>query len=325
MSESGESASWLPADNDAGLVSIIIPTFNRDDLLAETLESVFKQDYRPIEVIVCDDSSTDGTLAMLKAMSPPEGITLQVSEGGHEGAAAARNRGARASHGEYVMFLDSDDLLEPAALTTLLDTIADADIAVGAWCDFRDGERSKPIVRDFGDDWFEALLNHNWFATCATLHRRSALVKAEPWNPDVPQDDDFHLIALLGLNGATLNSTREVVALYRKHDDDQLTRRDLVTKSRHTQAILQRIERELDERESWTPGRREALAFRYFKTGRMVWYHIGDADRFEELVQEALRVQPDFKPPKSWYKWIADLAGYKNAERVAAIGRKLFR
>lgn len=317
--------SWLPVEFDAGLISVVIPTFNRDDLLGETLESVFKQDYKPIEIIVCDDGSTDGTLASLATMSPPESTTLQVSKGEHAGAAAARNRGALASRGEFIMFLDSDDLLEPGAVTNLVKTIENADIAVGGWCDLGNGKRSEPIIREFGDDWFADLLNHNWFATCATLHRRSALCRAEPWNPDVPQDDDFHFVAMLGLNGATLASSDQVVALYRKHDDDQLTRRDLVTKSRHTQAILQRVERELDERESWTPGRREALAFRYFKTGRMVWYHTGDADRFEELVREAARVQPDFRPPKSWYKWIADLAGYKNAERVAAIGRKLFR
>jgi len=306
-------------------VSIIIPTFNREALLRETLQSVFAQTHRPVEIIVADDGSTAGTLAMLETLAPPDGITLQVSKGQHQGAAAARNRGAKLSRGEYVMFLDSDDLLEPHALTTLVNTIENADIAVGAWCDLTDGKRSEPIVREFGDDWLKDLLNHNWFATCATLHRRSALVQAEAWNPDVPQDDDFHFVVMLGVIGASLASTREVVALYRQHDDGQLTRQDYAAKAQHTQAILQRIERELDARDAWTPERREALAFRYFKTGRMVWYHTGDADRFEELVQEALRVKPDFKPPKSWYKWIADLAGYKNAERVAAIGRKLFR
>lgn len=320
-----EPETWLPEEFAPGLVSIIIPAFNREALLRETLDSVFAQDYRPIELIVADDGSTDGTLAMLEAIKPPEGIALQVSIGEHEGAAAARNRGAKLSGGEFLMFLDSDDLLEPNALATLVKTIDRADIAVGAWCDLESGKRSNPIVREFGEDWLADLLNHNWFATCATLHRRSAVARAEPWNPDVPQDDDFHFAAMLGLAGAKLASTREVVALYRRHDDGQLTRQDLVTKSHHTQAILQRIEAQLDSRDAWTPERRAALAFRYFKTGRMVWYHTGNADRFEELVQEALRVKPDFKPPKSWYKWIADLAGYKNAERVAAIGRKLFR
>ncbi|MCB9895023.1 MAG: glycosyltransferase family 2 protein [Planctomycetes bacterium] len=325
MADSLTTKSWLPGGFEPGLVSLVIPTFNREALLQETLESVFAQDYRAIELIVVDDGSTDGTVGMLRALAVPDGITLEVLEGEHGGASAARNRGAKASRGEFVMFLDSDDLLEPGALTTLVRTIAPADIAVGAWCDLREDGRSEPIHRVFGKDWLVGLLRHAWFATCSTLHRREALLRGQPWNSDVPQDDDFCFVAMLGLAGATLATTPEVVSLYRKHGADQLTCGDPLERSRSTQGVLQRIEAELDRRDSWTPERREALAYRYFKTGRMVWYNTGDAERFEELVKEALRVKPDFKPPKSWYRWIADLAGYRNAERVAAIGRRLFR
>jgi glycosyltransferase involved in cell wall biosynthesis len=223
------------------------------------------------------------------------------------------------------MFLDSDDLLEPGALATLVRTIAGADIAVGAWCTLTGADRSEPTRREFGEDWLVGLFNHDWFATCSTLHRRSALLRAGPWRGDVTQDDDFHFVAMLGLSGATIATTPEVVSLYRRHSPQQVSGGDLVEKSRHTQRVLQLIESEMTARDAWTPARREALAYRYFKTARMMWYHTGDAERFEELVHEALRVQPGFKPPKSWYRWIADLAGYRNAERVAAIGRKLFR
>ncbi|MCA8913941.1 MAG: glycosyltransferase family 2 protein [Planctomycetes bacterium] len=325
MPDAPTTESWLPDGYEPGLISVVVPTFNREALLPATLASVFAQDYRPIEVIVADDGSTDGTRAMLKALAVPEGVALHVSEADHEGASASRNRGARLSRGEFVMFLDSDDLLEPGALMTLVRTIAGADLAVGAWCDLEGGKRSEAIRREFGDDWFVDLLNHQWFATCATLHRRAALLRAEAWNGEVPHDDDFHFVAMLGLAGAKLASTPEVVALYRRHDSDQITRRDLAAKSHDTQRVLQRIERDLDSRDAWTSARREALAFRYFKTGRMVWYYAGDVDRFEELVHEAIRVQPGFRPPKNWYRWIAGLVGYPNAERVAAIGRKLFR
>ena len=325
MADSPRTESWLPSEFQPGLVSVVVPTFNRETLLLETLRSVFAQDYRPIEIVVADDGSTDRTLAALKTLTAPEGVKVQVAPGKHAGALAARNRGAALSRGEFVMFLDSDDLLEPSALATLVKTIQSADIAVGAWCDLKDGERSEPIRRTFGDDWFEGLLDHDWFATCATLHRRAALARTGPWNSDVPHDDDFCFVAFLGLSGAKLATTPEVVSLYRRHGPDQLSHGEPVEKSRDTQKVLQLIEAELDRRDSWTPGRREALANRYFKTGRMVWYHSGDVERFEELVKQALRVQPGFKPPKSWYRWIADLAGYANAERVAALGRKLFR
>ena len=124
-----QQSSWLPSESKPGLVSVIIPTVNREALLRETLQSVFAQTHTPVEIIVADDGSTDGTLAMLETLTPPDGVTLQISKGQHEGAAAARNRGAKLSRGEYVMFLDSDDLLEPNALTTLANTIENADIA----------------------------------------------------------------------------------------------------------------------------------------------------------------------------------------------------
>lgn len=316
---------WLPKEFNPGLVSVIIPTFNREALLNETLQSVFEQDYHPIEIIVADDGSTDGTLAMLNRQAPPRGVTLHVSAGEHGGAAVARNRGAQLSRGEYVMFLDSDDLLEPRALATLIDTLGDADLAVGAWRDLRDGQLSGPVVREFGPDWLVDLLRNEWFATCATLHRRAALCRADAWNPQAQRDDDFFFVAMLALSGAKLADTSESVARYRDHSGSQLSQGDVVAKTHDTELVLKCIEQELDRRDAWTPARREALAFRWFFTARMVWFYGSDTDRFADLVQQALRVQPDFKPPKSWYKWIADLAGYKNAERVAAIGRRLFR
>jgi glycosyltransferase involved in cell wall biosynthesis len=87
------------------LVSVIVPVYNRERFLAAALDSVFAQDYRPLEVIVVDDGSTDGTAAV--ARSYPEVRYLYQS---NQGVAAARNAGVAASRGELLAFLDSDDL-----------------------------------------------------------------------------------------------------------------------------------------------------------------------------------------------------------------------
>ncbi|MHC5054648.1 MAG: glycosyltransferase family 2 protein [Planctomycetota bacterium] len=106
-------------DGAAPLVSVIIPTHNRAGLIGETLESVFAQDYRPIEAIVVDDGSTDSTESVVRSFEPRarDGLSLRYVRQENSGAPAARNRGLRESKGEYIQFLDSDDLLDPRKLT----------------------------------------------------------------------------------------------------------------------------------------------------------------------------------------------------------------
>jgi glycosyltransferase involved in cell wall biosynthesis len=93
-------------------VSVVIPTYNRAKLLAEALASVKAQTRPPLEIIVVDDGSTDGTRALLEAMGEKVRPIFQANHG----AAAARNRGIEAARGDWIAFLDSDDLWEPRKL-----------------------------------------------------------------------------------------------------------------------------------------------------------------------------------------------------------------
>lgn len=94
--------------------SLIIPTFNRADLIGRTLESVFAQTRLPDEIIVVDDGSTDGTLDLLASY----GSKICVMTQANRGPGAARNLGVRHATGDYVVFLDSDDLWFPWTLAT---------------------------------------------------------------------------------------------------------------------------------------------------------------------------------------------------------------
>ncbi len=87
-------------------VSVIIPTFNRRDFLKEALESLFSQTYRDFEIIVVDDGSTDGTGEMIEK----EYRNIKYIYQENRGPSAARNRGIKEAAGEYITFLDSDDL-----------------------------------------------------------------------------------------------------------------------------------------------------------------------------------------------------------------------
>lgn len=94
-------------------VSIIIPTYNRRDFLREAIRSVLEQSFRDFELIVVDDGSDDGTREMIQREFPGL-LTYLYQE--NQGVSRARNRGLKLAQGEFVAFLDSDDLWLPRKL-----------------------------------------------------------------------------------------------------------------------------------------------------------------------------------------------------------------
>ncbi len=95
------------------LISCIVPAFNGERYLGEALDSILAQTYRPLEVLVADDGSTDGTAAVLVGYGPLVRSLWQLNAG----PAAARNLGLRTAGGEFIAFLDADDLWHPEKLT----------------------------------------------------------------------------------------------------------------------------------------------------------------------------------------------------------------
>ncbi len=98
----------------ANLVSVIIPTYNRADLVCESINSVFAQSYRDFEILVVDDGSTDNTAEVLRPLAA-QGLIRYIHQN-NGGEASARNKGILEAKGRYIAFLDSDDLFEPEKL-----------------------------------------------------------------------------------------------------------------------------------------------------------------------------------------------------------------
>jgi glycosyltransferase involved in cell wall biosynthesis len=107
-------------------VSVVIPAYNSSDFLITAIESVLAQTHLPVEIIVVDDGSTDDTKAVFDGVtSALQNLDLSVKYiyQTNQGAASARNAGMRASTGNYLVFLDSDDYLFPEAIEIGIDCL----------------------------------------------------------------------------------------------------------------------------------------------------------------------------------------------------------
>jgi glycosyltransferase involved in cell wall biosynthesis len=209
-------------------VSVIIPTFNRCDLVCETIDSVLGQTLRDFEIVVVDDGSTDGTQEVLLSRF---GQRIKYAYQENRGRSAARNRGILESSGEYVLFLDSDDLLLSQSLELLssyLDAHAEVGVvyADGYYCD-EDGQNiaqiseTRPPLR--GENMLEALVLSNVIVlTHSAMLRRSCLdVLGCPYfDENLSASEDADLWIRLAHSGCVFEYLDELTCKYRMHRDN---------------------------------------------------------------------------------------------------------
>ena len=173
------------------LFSIVMPTYNRARLITQSLDSVWQQSYRPIEIIVVDDGSTDRTAEVVRdwwSRCEHEGsLTLSYVAQENCGAAAARNRGIQACRGRYVQFLDSDDLIYPNRLDLLVAEFerTGADFIQTGFEGF-DPESGQVVQRLYGrpgkNQLELALRGCLWPNTLRSAFRRDLIERNGPWN-----------------------------------------------------------------------------------------------------------------------------------------------
>lgn len=112
------------------LISVIIPVYNREKYLGECIASLQAQSYPMFEIILIDDGSTDKTLEICQKLAA-EDSRIVLLNGSHCGVSAARNKGLDIAKGEYVLFVDSDDVIHPLLLEELVESMAKNDAPMG--------------------------------------------------------------------------------------------------------------------------------------------------------------------------------------------------
>lgn len=169
--------------------SVIVPVYNVEKYLRECLDSVLNQSYPDWEAICVNDGSTDGSAAILEEYAQKEARVKVVSQP-NGGLSAARNTGLKAASGEYVLFLDSDDWLEPQALEVLASKLDGEDMLCFSGRRYFEDERAyhepdRLTAREYpsGMDYYNdnALAHRDFAFVCVVLraYRRSFLLDNE--------------------------------------------------------------------------------------------------------------------------------------------------
>jgi len=217
------------------LVSIIIPTYNRKRLLAEAVQSCLDQRYSNIEIIIVDDGSTDGTDAFVaERLAGPWAGRVQYHKQENVSASAARNRGLELAQGEYIQFLDSDDILFKDKISLQIAQLEKGDgKPEGCSCFGRFGHSAQDLsaTRRIGikcatpHDYMRELCSGKVLVmqTAAPLWRRSFLISRPGWRTDISLGDDleYHLRLLAEVRSMAI--VEEDLFLVRAHDGGRLS------------------------------------------------------------------------------------------------------
>lgn len=208
-------------------LTVIIPAHNRVGLLYEAICSVFKQKLDSCEILVCDDGSTEDIASACKAFADKAYDVIHSRTEENMGAQIARNRGMDLARGDFLLFLDSDDVLATNGLGPLIQSlVADPSIDYVYGRVFRANEKlepriaSRPVGEPFSDEPYE-VAGYHWH-TMGALYRRSYLDIVGPWNVDMTGSQDWEYQARVKLAEGKRKFINCVVGYWRQHEIDRV-------------------------------------------------------------------------------------------------------
>jgi glycosyltransferase involved in cell wall biosynthesis len=199
------------------MISVVIPCYNAAATLSSTLESVLAQE-SVAEIVVNDDGSRDHTLSVARSYEP----RVRVLTGPNVGVSEARNRGATATTAPWLLFLDSDDMLEPGTIAARLTKAREsgAEVVISDWREFTSDDTTLGPTRSVDWPLLEkgaevGIATSVWATTAAILYHRSIFDKIGGFRRDLPVIQDARFLFDAAYHGARFAHAPHVGARYR--------------------------------------------------------------------------------------------------------------
>ena len=224
------------------MISCVMPTYNREEYLAESIESVLMQSEKDFELIVVDDGSTDDTAILMEYYTKKDKRIKYVRSDVNQGIAKTRNMGIRASKGEYIAVMDSDDLCHPDRLKKQLKLLkkGDCDVVYSSYLQADEnakvfaGQEACPKVTK------ESIINNNSAPHVTIMARRQCFEEC-PYREEAVVNDDAWLLADWYKKGYRFKRILEPLMIVRYHPNSVS-----VTRDKEVREIGKLIEAELD-------------------------------------------------------------------------------
>ncbi|MCB8967317.1 MAG: glycosyltransferase [Ardenticatenaceae bacterium] len=302
------------------LVSVIIPTYNRAQFIVQTVESVLGQTYSPLEIIVVDNNSTDDTIERLQPYQKHIKLITEPQQG--MGGAYARNAGIKQAHGEYIGFLDSDDLWYPQKIEKQMALFAQNPHIAWNYTDSElfDGYTGQVIYTQSKrhslqeGDILRSLFVKNFIPSITPLIRRDVFQMVGVFFPLHKSTDWDMMLRIASLY--PIQIVPEVLASFRQHSNN-------VTSETGGQKAIESIqiviERAVTRNPELAPLKNQALANNYIANGLLLAKK-GSRQQARRSFEQAIRLRPGYLSP--YVYWLGALLPQSLIQKAAHWRRK---
>jgi glycosyltransferase involved in cell wall biosynthesis len=317
--------------SSAPLVSILIPAYNAEKWIAESIQSALDQTWPRTEIIVVNDGSTDRTLDVVRRFAA-QGVSVVTQR--NQGAAAARNKLLSLSQGDYIQWLDADDLLAPDKIASQIEALGATPSKLtlvssawgrflyrttkttfsptGLWCDL------SPV------EWFVRRMTENtYMQTSAWLVSRELTQAAGPWNITMLADDDGEYFSRIIARCDSVRFVPNSTAFYRRTGFDSLSR--IGRSHQKMDAEFRSRELQIGYVRALEDSERTRAACVSFLQGGLINLFPDRLDLVERAKALAASLGGELEMPRfSWkYSWLDSLFGPGMAKRAQLFFRSL--
>jgi glycosyltransferase involved in cell wall biosynthesis len=306
------------------LVSILIPAHNAEEWIADSIRSAIAQTWQRKEIIVIDDGSTDGTAKVARQFASKEVAVVTV---GNQGAAAARNHALKLSQGDYIQWLDADDLLAPDKVERQLVALPQVQgrriLLSSPWAYFSyRPHRARFVATSLWQDlspveWLLRKMGQNLLMQTATwLTSRELAEAAGSWDTRLLSDDDGEYFCRVILASKGIRFVPEARVFYRVTSSNRLSRIGMSNKKKD--AMLLSMKLHVEYLRSLEESERVRKACLTYMQNWLDNFYPERPDIVEELQSVAAQCQGRLEVPRlRWkYAWMEPIFGFKAAKRA---------